>query len=351
MRIASSIDLAMGVAVLFVALAAACPSSDARAQVQANEADFAAAASATARTHHGFGTPGGGVSRDDLDSPRQAPFAASENLFLPAKGSAAPLLYPGDLTNHGGAVLKKMVSHPIFLDGHGVCPSVAACWGDPATFLKALGDSAFIHVVDQYVGTTANGRYTVTAPVTAINPALPSTPLTDSQIQAIVHAVAATSAGTGYTNMYEVFLTPGTDICFDATYSVCYSPDNPATFQFCAYHGSVTFGDIGHVIYSVQPYVGTISGCEAGGTLPNGELTDSTNSVLAHEVIEAITDPDGNAWWNSANNSLYGSEIEDECMFLNSAFMIVTSAWTSDSHKYATQQSYLNSKHGCGVAP
>jgi hypothetical protein len=32
------------------------------------------------------------------------------------------------------------------------------------------------------------------------------------------------------------------------------APDNNATFAFCAYHSSVDFSDVGHVLYSVQPY-------------------------------------------------------------------------------------------------
>ncbi len=61
--------------------------------------------------------------------------------------------------------------------------------------------------------------------------------------------------------MYHVFLPPGTDECFDNTYSVCYSPDHLTTWFFCAYHGFVDFPDIGHVIYSVEPYQNN-SGCD-----------------------------------------------------------------------------------------
>jgi len=33
-------------------------------------------------------------------------------------------------------------------------------------------------------------------------------------------------------------------------------------------------------------------------------------------VVETITDPLGDAWWNQLNNALFGEEIADECSFL-----------------------------------
>jgi hypothetical protein len=44
-------------------------------------------------------------------------------------------------------------------------------------------------------------------------------------------------------------------------------------------------------------------------------LIDSTNDTLSHELIEAITDPDLDAWWNSIGFGMFGEEIADECLF------------------------------------
>src|SRR5207249_7840523 len=114
--------------------------------------------------------------------------------------------------------------------------------------------------VDQYTGSTANDRYTVAEEATNINYTPPSKPFTDADMLAIVHAVVASREGdddgfaTGYGNEYHVFLPPGQDECFDSTFTVCYSPDQPSTFFFFAYHGSMDFQDIGHVLYSVEPF-------------------------------------------------------------------------------------------------
>jgi hypothetical protein len=68
---------------------------------------------------------------------------------------------------------------------------------------------------------------------------------------------------------------------------------------------------------------------------PNGILADSTNSVLAHELIETITDPDGTSW--IANQSLIasGAEIGDLCEPTgNSKFQFLDPVVTLNGHRY-----------------
>jgi hypothetical protein len=123
---------------------------------------------------------------------------------------------------------------------------------------------------------------------TNINYTPPAKPFTDADMQAIVHAVVVSRADdddhdhhyrTGYGHEHHVFLPPGQDECFDSTFSVCYSPDLPSTFFFCAYHSSMDFPDIGHVLYSVEPFQ-DVNGCNVRAGTPDGQLVDSTNNVL-----------------------------------------------------------------------
>jgi hypothetical protein len=269
--------------------------------------------------------------------------------------------YPGDLQFHGGAVLDSTVSHAIYLQPNGVACPIANCWGNPEGFLKDIGDSLFIHVVDNFVGLYSTNRYTVgdAAVVNVPPPTLKTnrpTAYTDSQMLQVIHAVAKAFGETGYGHMYHVFLPPGTDECQDSARNSCYSPDSPDQWVFCAYHGSVTFGDIGKVVYSIEPYQ-NVGGCAVKAGTPNGALADSTNSVLSHELIEAITDPDLDAWWNSANNGVFGEEIADECSFLafdnqGNFLGFDPSLWQSDNgHKYATQPEYSNVYHSCVALP
>ena len=257
--------------------------------------------------------------------------------------------YPGDLSYQGGAVVDSAQSHAIYLLPNGKCP-ISQCWGNPEGFLKDLSNSQFIQLLDQYIGLRGSGRYTLgnRAKVSYVPP---SNPLTDNDMLTVVHAVASATGGSGYGHVYHVFLPPGQDECFDSSFTVCYSPDNSNSFFFCAYHGSADFTDIGHVLYSVEPYQ-NVAGCQVRPGTPNGQLVDSTNDVLSHELFETITDPDGDAWWNSTSLSLYGEEIGDECIFLVFTSTSVYSdpfVFRIGDDAYATQPEYSNALHGCAV--
>jgi hypothetical protein len=315
--------------------------------------DKAAADEATVVYRHAkpANTPAGlSMKRKDIATGHVASPAAA--------GTATPtdndqLRFPADLTYNGGAVVRVAEAHPIYMLPNGKCP-IATCWGNPEGFLRDLNSSEFIHITDQYVGATANNRYPVGGhKLISYTPTPKSHPLTDNDMIAVVHAVASATGQTGYAHIYHVFLPPGQDECFTATDGVCYSPDVPATFIFCGYHSSVDFKDIGHVLYSVEPFQ-NVGGCSVRPGTPNGQLIDSTNNVLSHEQFETITDPDGDAWFNFTSVALGGAEIGDECSFFvvsgMSAFFDPTVS-TIGSHLYAVQPEYANNEHACGSNP
>ena len=249
-----------------------------------------------------------------------------------------PPRFPGDLTYNGGAVVEFAESHAIYLLPNGECP-IATCWGNPEGVLQDLGKSEFIHVTDQYVGLGYNNRYTVgkraKVPYTP-----PAVPFTDNDMLAVVHAVASAIHKSGYGHIYHVFLPQGQDECFDSTFSVC------ASNAFCAYHSSADFSDIGHILYTIEPYENVI-GCQVRPGTPNGTLVDSTNDAVSHELIETITDPDGTAWWNSTGLGMFGQEIADECIFLVPPFYSDPAIISVDGKLYALQAQYNNRVHAC----
>jgi hypothetical protein len=260
--------------------------------------------------------------------------------------------YLGDLSYQGGATVDHVQSHAVYVSNKAVNCTTPSCWGNPESFLQDLGESDFIHITDQYVGRHDDNRYTDGGHATVTFSSLPHE-LTDSNVLAVVHAVASQTHQTGYNHIYHVFLPPGTDECFDNTFATCYSPDIPSTFFFCAYHGSVDFADIGHVLYSVEPYQ-NVGGCNVAPGSPNGQLVDSTDSVLSHETFETITDPDGTGWWNTASNDLFGDEIADECsfiIFLPTGVYFDPPAFNIGGKKYAVQSEYDNSSHACATEP
>jgi hypothetical protein len=272
------------------------------------------------------------------------PKSLLSNKLLTSK-AALPLpgFFPADLSFHGGPIVTSAEHDLVYFD----CPAgPTACWGNPSAFLRDLNASSLIHVTDQYVGTTASFRYPVGKAV-SINQTLQTNVLGQNDILSIVHAAAVKlSVQSGYSNIVHVFLPHGIDTCFDLT-SICYSPDNPRSFFFCAYHGSVVFSDIGHILYSVEPYQ-NVPGCQTATPTPNGVLVDSTASVLSHEVIETITDPDLNAWWSDVSLIEQGAEIGDVCEPVgNAKGQFLDPVFPVNGKNYKIQLEYSNKFHGC----
>ncbi len=205
---------------------------------------------------------------------------------------------PLDLTYHGGYVVHRSVAYDIYIN----CP--ASCWGEPGSLSARLGDSAYIHVIDQYMrpdGNTANNRYTFGGGY-RFNYDV-SKPLTTQDIGAIIHAVAK-HKGSGLERMYHVFVPKDVGLCTHV---------NPTcAVDFCGFHNSMKFNDIGWVVYSVEPFPGP--GCF------DQNLRDSVDTTLLHEIFETITDPFVNTiglgWYNEnkkpGTNADYG-EIADYC--------------------------------------
>ena len=272
----------------------------------------------------------------------------SRNLLTNKKLTAKAALpqagfYPADLSYHGGPVVTNAEHDLVYFD----CPAgPATWWGNPAVFLKDLNHSVFIHLTDQYVGTSANLRYPVGGAV-AINQSLQTNVLGQNEILSIVHAGATKlSVQNSYSNILHVFLPRGVDTCFDLT-SICYSPDNPSSFFFCAYHGAVWFNDIGHILFTVEPYQ-NVPGCQVATPTPNGDLVDSTASVLSHETFETITDPDLNAWWSQASLIEWGAEIGDICEpIVNSGSQFLDPVFLINGKNYKIQLEYSNKFHAC----
>jgi hypothetical protein len=246
---------------------------------------------------------------------------------------------PGHLSYFGGPTVETAESHNIYLAAAGC--STPACYGDPETFLRDLGKSEFMHITDQYVHRSASNRYTFDGSVLIPFTVDPNKPLTDTDIQTFVHAVTSATGEAGYTHIYHVFIPPLQDECLRP--GVC------ASNVFCAYHSSVDFTDGTHVLYTVEPFADVL-GCQVRPNTPNGRLTDSTNTVLSHELVETITDPDGSAWFDITSGGMLGEEIGDECVFL----VLIGPNLFSDpvtinvnDRKWALQPEYNNRAQAC----
>lgn len=258
--------------------------------------------------------------------------------------------YPADLQNPlHGPTLPTVTSHNIFINPVTISPGVLgqSATGpstvDADTFLGFLYGSDMIHILDQYTGPG-----TKTVGQSAFIPyGATRTTLDDADIAVLVHAAARTF-GTGYSQIQHIFFSQGTDVCTSngGNSEVCYSPDVPQTFVFCGFHGYLDFKDIGHVIFSVEPYE-NVSGCanltivSLPGLNPNGVAVDSMASVLSHETFEAFSDPDIDAWYNHFG-AFGGNEIGDECAFVFSLPPV-----SLNGQQYQIQSEYSNVFHAC----
>jgi hypothetical protein len=177
------------------------------------------------------------------------------------------------------------------------------------------------------------------------------TQLTIGDVANLVHQ-AAQIGGAGLTHIYHVFLPQGLDVCADANNVDCYSPDNPQTFMFCGFHSNVTFNDTGDILFTVEPFQ-DVPGCAVAAPSPNGQLADSTNSVLSHEVFETITDPQGDAWVAESSGPEAGNEIGDICQgpANMNAEALVPSFILTAGKPYEVQLEYSNKSHRCNSKP
>ncbi len=226
------------------------------------------------------------------------------------------------LLDHGGAVVISAQVHPVYVN------STASTYGNPAKFITdENAATAFIGITNQYMRQTVGAnRYPLGTQYTTTTT---KTVLLDTDLQAIAHSAAQAQGAAGYAHTFNIFTPAGTNICFDAAQTQCYSPNNLNTFVFCGYHSSVDFADVGHVLYSTQPFA-NVNGCNT----PNGSTNDAQSSVLSHELFETYTDPDGSAWFDSS-----GQEIGDKCQ----GAMNVTLNGTV----YQIQREFSNIKGAC----
>jgi hypothetical protein len=323
-----------------------------RAQVSVTSADRAAARGVTANPLHVAapvnGPPGARAKARAFN-------AGHCHGRSPAQSGGGRPRYPADLSSMGGPTVQQAVFHAVYVLTAGQTPDntpVPATWGDPEGFLRDLGQSEYIRVVDQYTNSTQHNRYTVGTSL-IVNVESPDggavTQLAPGDDVSIVHAAAAFLGVSGLGHVFHLFLTPGTDVCLQPGY--CYSPDNPATFAFCAYHGAANFSDLGQVAYTVEPYQ-NLQGCTYVSPTPNGRLVDSTDSALAHETIETITDPLLDGWKNLSSQLWLGYEIADECQFVSYTPLGLTAPTsTIGAHTYAVQSIYSNADHACVTEP
>lgn len=150
----------------------------------------------------------------------------------------------------------------------------------------------------------------------------PPTNVTDADVQGEV-AKYLTSHTFNASTVYEVFIPSASYSSIDGEDS-CGGPN----LQYCAYHSSYSSGS-NNVIYAIEPYP-SCGGCQWTGWT----AAQNVDHFVCHETRESVTDPLGNAWWNTRT----GEELDDQCAWSPSPFL---------SGGYGYQYEWSNANNGC----
>jgi hypothetical protein len=180
-------------------------------------------------------------------------------------------------------------------------------------------------------GTTITGNVNYGAETTDSGT---STRLSDQNIQTIVKN-AISSGRLPYNSNGVYFVITSSNVTARSGFCT----------RYCGWHTTTTLSGNGPLRYS---FVGNasrcLSSCAAQSTSPNGlPGIDGAISVLAHELEEANTDPDLNAWYDSS-----GAENADKCAwtFGHAQFTAPNGSWANiiiNSHYYLIQRNILKS--------
>jgi len=228
-----------------------------------------------------------------------------------------------NLGYHGGPVIHTAKVVAIFW-GAEWTGSGAATASHITGFFQNFGTTGEYKVITQYGdgGGNVNG---VSIDTTAFfDSSSPPTNASDSVVQGeVAHYIDTQQGGVGDSStIYEVFL-PSTSYASFGTQTSCGGPN----LQFCAYHSDFIHNGV-DVKYSSMPYPGC-GGCQSSGFT----VAQNFDHFSCHETREAVTDPDGNAWFDRR-----GFEADDKCAWSPAPFI---------DAGFGYQYEWSNSARGC----
>ena len=211
-------------------------------------------------------------------------------------------------------------------------------WGTtPATLSHGANMIRYAPATDSVADTHAYPRNGCTSPGDT------TVCLTDPQIQSEIDRVIQSTHGQrGLHNIWFVFLPPNVDECDGQ--DIC------GTDAFAGYHGLSDLHGHGLTIYAIaiDPLI-EVGGFPPGQD-PNGNPdAEVTIDVAAHEINEAMTDPEGTGWMDPN-----GFEVGDKCDVAPSRGTPLGYApdgspynQVINHHQYLIQEMWSNADHGC----
>jgi hypothetical protein len=214
-----------------------------------------------------------------------------------------------NLTYHGGPVLLNAKVVAIFWGVEWTGAELGVDTANQLTsFFNQFGTTGEYAVITQY--TDGSGNHINPGLVTsAYYDPLSSVPtnVTDSAVQGEVkHYIDTQPNGTGdASTVYEVFL-PSTSYASFGSATSCGGPN----LQFCAYHSNFNYKGV-NIKYASMPYP-SCGGCKWS----SWTVAQNFDHFACHETREAVTDADGNAWYDRR-----GYEADDKCAWSPAPFL------------------------------
>jgi hypothetical protein len=309
--------------------------------------------------------------------------ASAASTFKPRVGSALgiePTYTSPDIaigTNipaayHGGSVMRDVTVHTVFWAPPGYHFDGSPGAGTPGYealiaqfFTDVAHDSGttsnVFSLLDQYGDRSGDGTYNIhydaasdsvvdsdPYPSSAQQCSSPSgvaTCVTDLELQREVNKLIGTggagaSGSRGLSNVWFVLLPPDVDTCTEA--GTC------ATNAFAGYHSAFDLGN-GETVYASIPDP-LVEFTPPLGSDPEGNPeAEEAIDTMAHETVEAITDPLGTAWMDPN-----GFETADKCengpqQGAPLGYAIDGSPYDQliNGHPYLIQDIWSNSRSGC----
>jgi len=252
--------------------------------------------------------------------------------YIANPGGAVP---PSPITYHGGPVMLGTTN--VYLIWYGDWAEDRAAQNLIPEFVTRVGGTKWFNINTTY--NNKAGQRVTNAVHYAGHAANTSTykTLNDANVQSVV------------TNAIDSGALPK-----DAhgVYFVLTAPDVKETSGFCSKycgwhtHMSLNGTDIKYAFVG-NPSRQCANACEAQTTRsPNGDAgTDGMVSTIAHELSEAVTDPDLNAWFDSA-----GDENADKCAWQFGAMFAATNGASANvnvgTRQWLIQENWVNATKG-----
>jgi len=235
-----------------------------------------------------------------------------------------------------GGGQQNLVYHsgPVIHSAHVVAIYWGPSWGTGGSdsiisthetqFFQQFGTTTHYNVITQYSDTAGPIQTTSLGNNAYYDSSTPPTNVTDADAQGEVSKAVAALGTFDPDTVYEVFL-PATSYSSHGTATSCGGPN----LQYCSYHSNFISNSTDDVKYAVLPYP------SCGGCQQAGFATDQNFDHFAgHETREAVTDPDGTAWYDR-----HGNEADDKCTWNPAPFI--------DTDGFAYQYEWSNAASGC----